>query len=477
MNATASSIRGIAGPRFGSVTQSKPVRQERRNWVQWFIIFQIVCQLLLLTSIAAGPTRAVIRIATFGISLLALAFVPGRGKLHPAAKPVAAVMGLMAISFFHPTTNNFLSGAAQILLYLAILAPLYWVPRFNLDMRAVRTVLLTLWAFHALSSLFGVLQVYYPGRFQPNVSVLVASQGSTYLRNVSIVVANGERVMRPMGLTDVPGGAGMGGFYTVLFGMGFLLTERGMARRAIFVGSMLLGMMALYLSQVRALLVMLACCMVVFLILLALRGFKMKLAILSSVLAGIVVVSFLWAASVGGASVTRRLALLVASSPTNTYYQGRGKFLEYTIKELLPRYPLGAGLGRWGMTNTYFGDKSKLSIWAEIMWTGWLLDGGVPLILAYVAMLWFAFVTALKLSLRRSQGDLWLWGTVLLSYNCGAIALTFSYPFFISQGGMEFWMLNALLFTAAQSSANSGWFVRRLRTDTKIASYSTSNFR
>src|SRR6202043_556520 len=108
------------------------------------------------------------------------------------------------------TTNNALSGLAQIVLYLAILAPLFWVPRLRLDTQAVRTVLLTLWSFHALSSAFGVLQVYYPGRFQPNLSAQVASRGASYLRDLTIVVSGGQRVYRPMGLTDAPGGAGMG---------------------------------------------------------------------------------------------------------------------------------------------------------------------------------------------------------------------------------------------------------------------------
>ena len=37
----------------------------------------------------------------------------------------------------------------------------------------------------------------------------------------------------------------------------------------------------------------------------------------------------------------------------------------------------------------------------------------------------------------------------MLAYDVGAVALTFNYPLFIGQGGMEFWLLNAALFTAA----------------------------
>ena len=46
--------------------------------------------------------------------------------------------------------------------------------------------------------------------------------------------------------------------------------------------------------------------------------------------------------------------------------------------------------------------------------------------------------------------ELPFWGAVVLAHGMGALALTFSYPIFLSQPGMEFWMLNALLFAAAR---------------------------
>ena len=36
-----------------------------------------------------------------------------------------------------------------------------------------------------------------------------------------------------------------------------------------------------------------------------------------------------------------------------------------------------------------------------------------------------------------------------------ALALTFSYPIFLSQAGMEFWLLNATLFAAARHALRS----------------------
>jgi hypothetical protein len=48
-------------------------------------------------------------------------------------------------------------------------------------------------------------------------------------------------------------------------------------------------------------------------------------------------------------------------------------------------------------------------------------------------------------------GDFALWGGLIFAYDIGVVALTFNYPIFMSQGGMEFWLLNTALFVAAGS--------------------------
>ena len=37
---------------------------------------------------------------------------------------------------------------------------------------------------------------------------------------------------------------------------------------------------------------------------------------------------------------------------------------------------------------------------------------------------------------------------VVFAYDVGALAMTFNYPLFIGQSGLEFWILNACLFAA-----------------------------
>ena len=136
-------------------------------------------------------------------------------------------------------------------------------------------------------------------------------------------------------------------------------------------------------------------------------------------------IAYAGAVAIGGDAIDRRIGTLTDSAPEDAYHKNRGFFLTQTLETFVPEYPLGAGLGRWGMMNQYFGDESDASrgrIWAEIQWTGWLLDGGIPLVLAYTAALFCAIWTAWKIALRSSEGPLWIWGAIVLAYDIGALA-------------------------------------------------------
>ena len=399
--------------------------------------------------------------ASFGISLVFLAVLPGRGRWHPAARAAVAVLAVMVVALFHPDTNGLLGGLAQIGFNLSILAPLFWAARMRMDVAALKKALLLIWAFHSVSSGFGVLQVYFPGRFQPNVSQVLVDQ-SAYLDALQITTATGERTLRPMGLTDVPGGASMAGFYAFMLGTGFLLTSRSYLFRALCVASMLLGITALYLSYVRSVLVLLLICMVAMAVVLAVRGRVKQLLTFSVVAGAVAVLGFSAAAALGGEGMLNRMGTLVEDDPSAVYNRNRGIFLVHTFGTLLPEYPLGAGLARWGMMALYFGDSGAVNpeLWVEIQWTGWLVDGGAPLMLAYAAAmalaLWVAFLVAMG-RLGGEHRELWLLGVLIFAYDVGGLALTFNFPFFASQSGLEFWVLNALLFGAAtQASAKSG---------------------
>ncbi len=115
-----------------------------------------------------------------------------------------------------------------------------------------------------------------------------------------------------------------------------------------------------------------------------------------------------------------------------------------TFENLLVEYPMGAGLGRWGMMRSYFGDESNLDsplIWAEIQFAAWALDGGLILIGLYSLAIYRALSRLGRATLVHRSVTVRQWGAVILMLSAGPIALLFSYCPFYSQMGMQFWLL------------------------------------
>jgi hypothetical protein len=438
-----------------SAAVSPLVSEEREAafWIRWFIIIEVASQLAIISPL--GSARTLIRMAAFGTSLAFLVLVRGKAGYHPARTMALVVIALLGVSVLNPTAAVLPAALAQLGLYLAILAPLFWVPRLRVTTRTLRMLLLTMWGFHTVGSLVGVLQVYFPGHLQPNVSPVILGLGRGYAESLKIVTSGGVRVFRPMGLTDVPGGAATSGLYAVVLGIGVYLTAERRRLSGAAIASVLLGLTCLYLSQVRALMVVTGISLVGVAGVLMLRRDYKRLTGFGVVLVAVLIVSFRGAVSLASGSVERRVRSLTAAAPEQIYEQNRGGFLKQAFEDLLPEYPLGAGIGRWGMMESYFGDKSNPDegLWAEIQWSGWILDGGAPLMLAYVWIIGATLLTTLRAARWRSSGDpgLSLWATVILGYSIGTCAFTFSYPVFLSQTGMEFWLLNAALFAAARN--------------------------
>jgi hypothetical protein len=434
-----------------------------------FVIAEIVCQLALLSGTLAH-FRTIFRTAVFGLSLGLLFLLPGHGRLHPAAKAAFFVLVVLALGILNPGVNSVGAAAAQFGIYLAILAPLFWVSRVRIDLPEMRRVLLLQWAFQAVSATVGVLQVYFPEHFQFHISQVVSANGAGYLAMQRFSNAFGEMVYRPMGLTDSPGGAAGAGFIAVLFATAFLLFERRRWKQALYVGAMLVGMAAIYLSQVRVMLLMELICMTTMVALLTLRagrgqrqrGGRMlssrRLMALTGLMGLVVVLGFTWAVAVGGTAVSERINSLTASDPGQVYQQNRGKFLTYTVEDVLPEYPLGAGPGRWGMMAYYFGDPDNNRhpfLWSEIQWTGWLYDGGVPLALLYALAIALAMRVAYKVALNQRFAELGALGALVFAYDVSALAATFDGNYFIGGAGLDFWLLNAMLFNAAYHTFRS----------------------
>ncbi len=451
-------------PEHWQPTAGNQIRRPKPSrLLEYFVALEIICQLALLSSTLA-PFRVFFRTAVFGVSLLLFFLLPGHGKQHPAYKAAFFVMVVLGVSMLHPSVNSETAAAAEFGLYLAIFAPLFWVSRVRIDLTEMRRVFLLIWGFQVVSSIFGVLQVYFPARFQFAVSTVVQGNGAGYLAMQHFQNAYGESVFRPMGLTDTPGGAAAAGFFTVLFAAAFFLLDQRRRMQIVSAAAMLVGMVAIYLSQVRVMLVMEMVCMLTFLTLMGWRAARVsnpmlgrrignkRLAYLTGLMALAAVGGFTWAVGVGGTAITDRVNSLTEENPGEVYQKNRGQFLAYTVDEVLPNYPLGAGPGRWGMMFYYFGDPGNSKnpgLWAEIQWTGWLYDGGIALVLVYALAIALAFRVSYKIALNERSAELAILAALVFAYDVGVLAATFDSCFFIGGGGLDFWMLNAMLFNAA----------------------------
>ncbi|MGH9415932.1 MAG: hypothetical protein ACRD01_04820 [Terriglobales bacterium] len=441
---------------------SPPTAARRPRWtsaVELFLVGEMGCQLALLApGLDRGWLRIFWRTGVFAASLALLALLPGKTRRTPANVAALWVLAILAFELLHPATNSLAAGGAEVIMYLAILAPLFWMPRLRWDAHSFSRLLHLFWAYFTLSALTGLAQVYFPGRFEPRLSPVIASMGSA-VEGLKITLANGHQIFRPMGLTDTPGGAADAGLWAVLFGLGFLLAARGHGRllqRGLYFASMIAGMVVIYLSQTRVLLVVVAVWIVALMGLLVWHRHWRQFALLL-LLAGVLGVGSLRVArGVGGAQMIARLATLGGGGHGHVFQKARGEFLRQTFTELIPQYPLGAGLGRWGMMNTYFGhnrDPRRGRIYVEIQWQGWVLDGGVPLLAAYLALLAATMISLGRLAARR--GPMWSWAVLCLAYDIGVMALTFDYTPFTGESGLQFWFLNALVLAAVGMAART----------------------
>jgi len=232
-----------------------------------------------------------------------------------------------------------------------------------------------------------------------------------------------------------------------ILGLVFCLEPMAWWKRGMSLGFGLAGMSALYLSHVRAAFVMTIGMMVAYVVLLTIQNQKKRAMGFSVLSIGLVVIGLSIATTLGGDSVAERFRTLLEEDPVDLYYQSRGIQVKSAMIELVDEYPLGAGLGRWGMLSFYFGENGPQSsgLFAEVQPNAWMLDGGVPLVALYTLVL---IVTLLgDVSLIRSLADPEdrLLATIVVAANVGTIGLVFTFVPFGTAVGMQFWFLEGML--------------------------------
>jgi hypothetical protein len=432
--------------------------------VEWFVWVQFLWGALLFIP-GSQAYRPIIRALPYASSVaLLLLYLPQRtpwAKAPGSASFMLAALGVLVANLLQPT-SQFSAGVAQCVFQLMIAAPVFWAWKAIRDEQRLFHILRLVFALNVLSAGLGALQVYLPDAFlPPQFSALGMQLSDTWVDELSYEGAGGRMIVRPPGLTDQPGAASISGTIVAVLGLGLTLLAPGTHIKVLGLGGSMLGLFVLYLTQVRSLLLMCVAAFVLMGMLMFRRG---RFAAGTWLLIGgatLVLSAFFWAVSVGGERVEQRFTAMAERGAVQTYRENRGQFLSYTLGELLDEYPLGAGVGRWGMMYVYFGDPTNLAsppIHAEIQPTGWLLDGGVPLWVCYGGAVLVALLTAWRLATQRLSPPIADLASLVLPVLLVIIGMCLASPIFNTQVGILFWFLSGSLY-----GAGSDLVRRRLR--------------
>jgi hypothetical protein len=422
--------------------------QTRVPWglAEVFVIGQTAIPALLFLP-GTQPVRLYLRVAAFAFSaaMLGYWFVVGerRTSPHPARPWAIAALAYVAAMIFHPWTNTTLAGIAQLGLYLSVVAPLFWAPGLIRSSERLARVMALLLVCNGVNSLVGVLQVYDPARWMPREMSRIVTESDYGLGAVTYEGPNGT-IVRPPGLFDNPGAVAGPGMFAALLGLVFALSASAAWKRIAALGASFAGVAAIYLSQVRVSLVVAIVMLGAYAWILVAQNRRARAAKFGVAAAIMMVATFSFALALGGESISQRTFSLFERDPLSLYSASRGGQLVYTFDELLQAYPLGAGLGRWGMISGYFGSSANPDsqpLWAEIQVAGWAIDGGLPLLVLSLAALGVTLTSEWRVARTHGDPKIRACAAVVLAANVGTAALIFSFTPFVTQVGVQFWFL------------------------------------
>jgi hypothetical protein len=422
---------------------------------EWFVVAQTLIPALLYVP-GAQAFRLPIRIASYSIALIGLAiwwFKRGghRSLPHPSERWLILAVVYLLLMLFHPLTNGLVAGVAQVMLYVAIFCAVFWAPAYVERPRQLVRILAIMLICNGINSVVGVLQVYDPDRWMPReLSFAYAGRG-TALDIATYIGPDGRRIVRPPGLFDTPGAVCGAGTVAALLGLVFALERFAWWKRLAALGFSLAGISAIYLSHVRASLVVVLGMMAIYAATLVVQNERKRLTAFVGLSAALIGVGLFGSVLIGGPSIQQRFSTLLQDDPGSIYYTARGQQLAVGFDELVDEYPFGAGLARWGMMRGYFGDPANLdstALWAEVQPNAWMLDGGLFLVGLYSAALLAAALFEWRLLSRLfNRGDR-MWAAVVTAVNVGTLALVFTFVPFATQVGLQYWFLEGALHGA-----------------------------
>ncbi|MFL5340335.1 MAG: hypothetical protein ACJ8F7_09295 [Gemmataceae bacterium] len=397
------------------------------------------------------PIRAIPYL--FSLALLVRHWAGGGSRTGwPGQIVLTTALVVLIVALFHPN-SSFVGGLAQVVFQVSIAAPAYWAMSETVDRRRVSRFLALLFLLNAASSLVGLLQVYIPERVLPvEFSRQAVTMNANYLEMLSYIGPEGKKIIRPPGLTDLPGGASGSCAVTALLGVLMAFQPgRALWQRAACAGIAAAALVTLYLTQVRSMLLMTIVGYATMCLLLA-RMHRIWLAgMLGAAGLGLVIGGFTLAFALGGQAIFDRYYSLYEEGVFTSFRENRGIFLEHTFSNLIWEHPLGAGAGRWGMMNAHFAGYDAdppRSIWVEVQPTGWVVDGGIPLFLAYAGAIAVAMWHLYRIADPVRGGPLAYPAAIVFSSNLFVLGQSLAGPAFNSTGGISFWLPTALILAA-----------------------------
>ena len=377
----------------GAATARGPSAPARWGFPEFFVISQTAIPALLYLP-GSQQFRLYIRIASFAISFATLvwwAVAVARSSRPHSARRGSSRAGIHRRHVLPPTTSSILVGIAQLVLYFSVMAPLFWVGTFVRTPEHLARLMALLLICNGVNALVGVLQVYDPGRWMPPEMSRIISESVYGLGTVTYRGPDGRMIVRPPGLFDTPGAVAGPGMYAALLGLVFASSAIAWWKRLAALGASFAGIAAIYLSQVRVSLIVAVLMFAAYFSVLMLQERKSRAMVFGGVAAAIIVGTFSLRAHAWRREHRRAHVHALRPGPRGAVSPvSRGGQLSYTFGELLQTYPMGAGLGRWGMIAAYFGSGATPGVeplWAEIQVAGWAIDGGIALLILSIGAL------------------------------------------------------------------------------------------
>ncbi|GAC1447704.1 MAG: hypothetical protein NVSMB9_30180 [Isosphaeraceae bacterium] len=424
----------------------------RWTWIEGFLLSQtILAAMLFLPGIT--PIRPLLRIGSYVMGVVAWGWIEwrhnstGDARSFPARPWLIFAIGWLTLSIAHPNSYSLVTAVGQVLLYLTVMSPAFWAGKVVETPRQISRLMAVLFLTNALSATLGLGQVFYPERLNP--PVIPAMSGAFGGEDMIYEAADGRKIMRPCGLTDSPGAAAPAGAAACLIGLCWALRPIAIWKRLACTALSFASVMVIYYTQVRSSLIMLGLCLVLLTVLQTLQGNVRNALALASGGAIMVVGSLFWVARTLGNRLIDRFAPIVSGDAGGFYYNSRGAYVEEALGRIVWEYPLGYGLGWYGMIYATFRDPMRQSlVWAEVMISAWIFDGGILLLVAYGGALVAAVYDSLRIALTTPDRELAFWATVVVAFNLSIVANCFTYVTFLSSIGPQFWLLSAALHAA-----------------------------